>query len=101
MTRLDDAVLRLWLDGETATTLLRHAGRLGCTIASEADLERLADAAEIDWRTVRGAARQRRSDDNLRLAMTLSDAELVDLALSSHGRLSADAMRILEEAARG
>lgn len=99
MTPLDAEVLRLWLGGETASLLLRHARRLGSSLADESSLERMAEAKGIDWRTVRGAAIQERNHRDLMLAATLTDDELVDHALENHGLPPADIVA-LEAAAR-
>ncbi|WP_188907982.1 hypothetical protein [Aureimonas endophytica] len=46
MTLLDREVLRLWLAGESASNVLRHARRLGCTLVDEtAPLARNAHTA--------------------------------------------------------
>lgn len=99
MTPLDHEVLRIWLGNETASHLLRHARRLGSSLADEAAIECLAEAEGIDWRAVRGAALQEQSRRDMLMAATLTDDELVDHAFENHGLPPAD-IAALEAAAR-
>ncbi|WP_062233544.1 hypothetical protein [Aureimonas sp. N4] len=99
MTELDREVLRLWLADESASNVLRHARRLGCTLVDETAIEGLAEAEGIDWRTVREDVRREQNRRDLLLAATMSDDELVDFALENHG-LAPAYIAALEAAAR-
>ena len=99
MTHLDIAVLALWIDGETTSVLLRHARRLGSSLSTEEDIERLAESVGADWRTVRGATRERRAIDDSRRASTMTDDEMIDAVMDNYGSPPPASMRRLQVAA--